>query len=344
MKKKISLLIITITSMFCTVGITLAIFNATANYTNEFKAESYEFSIDASGGTFANEKVILNGLSATLPTPYRKGYTFIGYSNSSKGNVIYNENISNVEDINNKKIYAKWNIITYNITYDLNGGTISGQPTSYNVNDTYTLPTPSRKGYTFTGWSGTDISGKSKNVTVSVGIGNKTYTANWNQNYYTVSYYVNGNLWTTRSVGYGNNIENLNAQSQLDNYHTFHGWNNWIDTMPDYNISLTANVTESYCMLMTGHGPYGNATALLKVFQDAGWTGRVEIAPSTTSYYWVVTDYTLTRAEAEVQKEYIASHTNYRNYNYPYLYWVAVSCTNGYSESWTRSSGQRNFN
>ena len=416
MKKKISLLIITITSMFCTVGITLAIFNSTANYTNEFKAESYEFSIDASGGTFANEKVILNGLSATLPTPYRKGYTFIGYSNSSNGNVIYNENISNVEDINNKKIYAKWNIITYNITYDLNGGTISGQPTSYNVednialpipskrgysfagwsgtdingiskdvviskgsignknykanwtintysisynlnggsisgqptsynvNDTYTLPTPSRKGYTFTGWSGTDISGKSKNVTVSAGIGNKTYTANWNQNYYTVSYYVNGNLWTTRSVGYGNNIENLNAQSQLDNYHTFHGWNNWIDTMLDYNISLTANVTESYCMLMTGHGPYGNATALLKVFQDAGWTGRVEIAPSTTSYYWVVTDYTLTRAEAEVQKEYIASHTNYRNYNYPYLYWVAVSCTNGYSESWTRSSGQRNFN
>ena len=203
---------------------------------------------------------------------------------------------------------------------------------------------PSRKGYTFTGWSGTDINGMSKNVTVSGGIGNKTYTANWSQNYYTVSYYVNGNLWTTRSVGYGNSIENLNAQSLLDNYHTFHGWNNWVDTMPDYNISLTANVTESYCMLMTGHGPYGNATALLKVFQDAGWTGRVEIAPSTTSYYWVVTDYTLTRAEAEAQKEYIASHTNYRNYNYPYLYWVAVSCTNGYSESWTRSSGQRYFN
>lgn len=30
----------------------------------------------------------------------------------------------------------------------------------------------------------------------------------------------------------------------------------------------------------------------------AGWNDRVEIALSTTKYYWVVTDYTLTRAEA----------------------------------------------
>lgn len=65
---------------------------------------------------------------------------------------------------------------------------------------------------------------------------------------------------------------------------------------------------------------------------------------STTNYYWVVTDYTLTIEEAKAQKKYSASHTNYKNYNYPYLYWGAVNCTNGYSESWTCSSGQRYFN
>ena len=92
------------------------------------------------------------------------------------------------------------------------------------------------------------------------------------------------------------------------------------------------------------HEPYANATGLLKVFQNAGWTGRVEEAPSAPGNYWVVTDYTLTRAQAEQQKQYIAANTNYKNYNYPYLYWVAVSCTNGYSESWTRSLGQSTFN
>ena len=418
MKNKIKLIILVINFILLSFALdkTLTFYNSSTNFKNNFSTENYKFSIDSSGGTFSNDKVVINGISATLPIPYRKGYDFLGFSSSKDGAVKYSNNISNVENINNSKLYTKWKVITYSISYDLNGGsitnqprsytvedsytlpapskrgytfagwsgtginglsksvtipkgsignreykanwtintysisynlnggTISGEPTSYNINDTYTLPTPSKKGYTFTGWSGTGINGTSKNVTVSGDIGNKTYTANWSQNYYTVYYYVNGSLWTTRSVGYGNSIENLNAQSLLDNYHAFHGWNNWVDTMPDYNISLTANITESYCALITGHGPYGNATALLKVFQDAGWSGRVEIAPSTKNYYWVVTDYTLTRAQAEIQKDYIARHTNYKNYNFPYLYWVAVDCTNGYSESWTRSSGQLNFN
>jgi hypothetical protein len=58
----------------------------------------------------------------------------------------------------------------------------------------------------------------------------------------------------------------------------------------------------------------------------------------------VITDFNLTRAQAEVQKNYIASHTNYTNYNYPYLYWVAVECTNGHGEAWTRGRGQSSFN
>lgn len=344
MKKKISLIILSLIVLLLTIKSTLAFYNTSSNHINTFKIEDYVITIDGTGGTFKNENIKLVGSSTTLPTPYKKGYTFLGYSSTSNGNVEYNNAIKNINDINNKKIYAIWHTNTYSIDYNLNGGTISNAPQNYNVTQEFTLPTPSKRGYTFTGWSGTDINGVSKDITISNNVGNKKYKANWSKNSYVVSYYVNGNLWTQRTVAYGDNIENLNAQSLLDIYHTFHGWNNWVDTMPDYNISLTANITESYCMLMTGHGPYGNATALLKVFQDAGWSGRVEIAPSAPNYYWVVTDYTLTRAQAEVQKDYIARHTNYKNYNFPYLYWVAVSCTNGYSEAWTRSSGQLNFN
>lgn len=145
-------------------------------------------------------------------------------------------------------------------------------------------------------------------------------------------------------VGYGDSLENLNAQSALDIYHTFHGWNNWVNTMPNHNVDLVANITESYCSLITGHGAYGNAAALLRVFQSAGWSGSIIEAVTAPGNYMVVTDYNLTRAQAEIQKNYIAEHTNYTNYNHPYLYWVAVSCTNGYSEAWTRSLGQRYFN
>ncbi len=82
----------------------------------------------------------------------------------------------------NKTLKAKWNVIDYSITYNLNGGSISGQKTSYTVKtDTFTLPTPTRSGYTFTGWSGTGLTGSSnKTVTVAKGsTGNRSYTANW---------------------------------------------------------------------------------------------------------------------------------------------------------------------
>ena len=191
----------------------------------------------------------------------------------------------------------------------------------------------------------TELTTATKNVIIAKGsVGNRNYIATWSKNYYTVNYYVNNNLWTQRSVGYGDEIPNLNGQDVLDSYHKFHGWNGWVSNMPDYDVTLTASVTEAYCQLITGHGPYGNASALLSVFQSAGWTGQISEAPSAPGYYLVVTDYTLTRAQAEIQKNYIASHANYTNYNFPYLYWVAIQCTNGYSSAWTRAKGQSQFN
>ena len=275
------------------------------------------------------------------PTPVKEGYTFEGW--------YYNDTLITEDSIQDKEfdheLVANWKTIQYDITYNLAGGTASPLQTSYNIeSDSFVLPIPTRTGYTFTGWTGTDLSSLSKNVTINKGtIGNRSYTANWTINYYTVNYYVNGSLWATRSVAYNTALENLDAQSVLDIYHKFNYWEGWVDKMPTNTVNLYANITESYCMLMTGHGPYKNAEGLLNVFKSAGWTGRIEEAPSAPGFYWVVTDYTLTRAQADIQRDYIANHTNYTSYNYPYLYWVAVSCTNGIGDTWTRSVGTKQF-
>ena len=74
--------------------------------------------------------------------------------------------------------------IDYTITYNLGGGSVSGNPTSYNIETaTFTLKNPTRSGYTFTGWTGSNGSTKQTSVSIAKGsTGNKTYTANWQVN------------------------------------------------------------------------------------------------------------------------------------------------------------------
>lgn len=73
---------------------------------------------------------------------------------------------------------------SYTITYDLNGGSVSGNPTSYTADILpITLKNPTRNGYTFTGWTGSNGNTLQKTVMISKGsTGNKSYTANWSKN------------------------------------------------------------------------------------------------------------------------------------------------------------------
>ena len=74
--------------------------------------------------------------------------------------------------------------ITYTISYNLNGGSVGGNPSSYNIESAaFTLKNPTRTGYTFTGWTGSNGSTPQTSVAVSKGsTGNRSYTANWAAN------------------------------------------------------------------------------------------------------------------------------------------------------------------
>ena len=95
----------------------------------------------------------------------------------------------------NMTITAQWRPEIYTITYDLNRGTAEGNPDTYTVEtETFTLKNPTRPGYTFTGWSGTGLTGEN-NLTVTIekgSTGNRTYTAHWrcNGSGHSYSYYT----------------------------------------------------------------------------------------------------------------------------------------------------------
>ena len=222
--KKTLIILILLSIYLISLNITLAYYNTTSNISNTFHAEKYKFSIDGTGGSFNKENITIDGKEVSLPSPIRDGYDFIGFSSSNSGNVEYTNYIDNVNKINNKEIYAKWDIINYDINYNLNGGTISNQPVSYNIEDSITLPTPTKAGYTFTGWTGTDLSSATKNVTIPKGsIGDRNYTANWNVTNYSISYNLNGGTISNQPTSY-NYETTFTLPTPTRKGYTFTGW------------------------------------------------------------------------------------------------------------------------
>lgn len=123
----------------------------------------------------------------TLATPTRTGYTFNGWSTSKSGTSISNKTALKINGntYGNFDVTASWSVIPYTITYNLDGGTVSGtNPTQYNVETaTFSLINPTKVGYDFVGWTGSCGSTPQTSVSIAKGsTGNKTYTANWAYN------------------------------------------------------------------------------------------------------------------------------------------------------------------
>ena len=112
--------------------------------------------------------------------PAKVGYTFAGWWTAATGGT--QVTASTALPKASTTYYAHWSLNPYAITYDLADGTVSGNPTTYDVTTTtFTLKNPTRTGYAFAGWSGTGLSGSAnKTVTIAKGsVGDRTYTAHW---------------------------------------------------------------------------------------------------------------------------------------------------------------------
>ena len=93
---------------------------------------------------------------------------------------------------------------TYNISYDLDGGTATN-PATYTVeSDAIRLNNPVKTGYTFTGWSGTGLTGEN-NMTVTIAkgsTGDRAYTAHYTEkNSFTVAFDTNGGSGISDKTG-----------------------------------------------------------------------------------------------------------------------------------------------
>ncbi len=155
------------------------------------------------------------------------------------------------------------NLKYYAITYYLNGGGVaSGIPHTYTIEtDSFTLKNPTKIGHTFTGWSGTGISGMSTSVTVAKGsIGDRSYTAHWDINQYTLTVASADNTKGTVSGGgsYNYGTQVAVTATPVDDC-VFNGWYS--------DSSLTTKVSSNNPYIYTI--PATNSTLYAKFFTKA---------------------------------------------------------------------------
>ena len=162
-------------------------------YTANWQVIEYTITLLEMDGAGTSEALVYTvEQPVTLPTPTREGYAFLGWTVNSdmapQLTVVLPQG-----SIGNKTYTANWELTGYTVTMNLNGG--SGETTLlYTVEDEeFALPTPTRNGYEFVGWTGEGIIMPQLNVTIPTGsTGDKAYTANWQVIEYTITLDTNG--------------------------------------------------------------------------------------------------------------------------------------------------------
>ena len=164
-----------------------------------------------------------------VTTPQRTGYTFEGYYTAASGgtqmidkNGLATNNFASTyfNDDNttnlNGDLYAHWTVNSYTITFNANGGSVTPTSKTQNYGTAVTMPTPTRTGYTFSGWSKTYTTMPAENVTV---------TAQWTPHTYTMTYNANGGTGApaSQTITYGQNATISSTRPTKAGY-TFEGW------------------------------------------------------------------------------------------------------------------------
>lgn len=125
-----------------------------------------------------------NGNKAACPdpAPTKTGYAFLGWYADEGCTKEFDFDKAITSDLT---VYAKWELATYTISYNLNEGTVSQEnPKKYTYESgEITLKNPSRAGYRFLGWTGSNGATPQLTVTINKSTGDKSYVANWAKEY-----------------------------------------------------------------------------------------------------------------------------------------------------------------
>ena len=303
-------------------------------YTANWQVIEYTIITLLEGGNAGSSEVYFYTVeqTVTLPTPTRTGYTFLGWT--GEGITTPQPNVTIPKGSTGDKTYIEnWELTEYNITMDLNGGSGETALLYTVIDDEFALPTPTRNGYEFVGWTGEGITMPQTSVKIPKGsTGNKAYTANWQVIKYTIITLLEGGNAGSSGAYVYTVEETFTLPTPTRTGYTFLGWTGEGITTPQPNVTIPKGSTgdktyienwvlTEYYITMDLNGGSGKEKVIYTItdedfelptptrngYEFVGWTGEGITTPQTSvkipkgstgnkayTANWKVIEYTIT--------------------------------------------------
>lgn len=206
--------------------------------------------------------------------PEKEGFHFVGWYKDEALTTPYDSDYI-YEDTN---LYAKFEINQCTVTFDTDGGNAIDSVT-VEWNSSVTLPAAEKTGYIFLGWFRSD--GTQAGATEVIK-GDTILTAHWQIKTFTVTFYVNGLVYTTVTVEYGSVLSKVANDVEVfaSNIISFTNLNS--DTPDVYatemivtdDMTVVAKEATSFQLFVSRYMPYiiGSACALVLIAVVVGVT------------------------------------------------------------------------
>ena len=270
-----------------------------------FPAATYTITYNLNGGSgrFAKQtKAHGSAVYLHSGTPAKTGYTFKGWSTSKSSNTVAYAAGSKYTGNASVTLYAVWQIRTYTVTYNANGGTCSTTKRTFAHGASLTLPTPTRRGYTFKGWRKGTASGTALSTSLRV-TSSFTAVATWEIKVFKLTVLPEGGTFSNGSTSYSVNVEygkTVNIPTVTRTGYRFAGWtkdkNNkgtltksgsaYTYTMDLSDVTLTAHWTvKEYAITFDATTNGGNYNRVQEYdYGDSAYWAYIEEVPPTKPY------------------------------------------------------------
>ena len=253
---------------------------------------------------------LVGEVGAVLPAPTQElaGYEFAGYYLDAEHTMPVASDATFTSAI--KALYAKYDLVTYTITYNCNGGTqVAENVGSYNVHNTVFFYEIEKAGYTFEGWYRTEDFRNEISMIVAGTTGNVELFAKFSLNSYSINYELDGGIMTEDNAADSYTVEDTVALVDAWKPHyEFNGWYADADLtvkVEGFDVSQAADVTlyakytpvvytlafvanggalpEEVITTYTVEDDFALPTATMEHYQFAGW--YLEETFETKIYY-----------------------------------------------------------